>query len=366
MAEDPSEKRLDEGYDEVVFRKGTDQEHRLWIPASAQLPGESEPIDREADTQPINIVDEVLAPLAEGSLRRNKPKTDVIKLQKQRQREQRNWSNGESEDGESFFTRHHWRDPFFRLFLHRVGDWLSVTLFHLGIGLMLVPAWMRSASADYRTVFAVGGILFILWLVYLGIRKFFVWAKMSIRRRKLRLNEKKIANQEEAPPEKVRPLNPGEATDISILHGSISFLFTLGLPALLYTIWPEWWPHMFIIGACLVTLVVLREWYRWRDLTILVQRTARGFSITYGQPSNVLLWFIGTPIGAVPFLEETIEVEVFQSPADKLIFRRCGDVRIASKLEGENIQYLDSIPDVADLQEFLIRRPDEDNSRFDE
>lgn len=326
--------------------------------------------DDSQDVPPLpdNDVDTKELPIVRGpKARMRKSKGNAAKEQRRRQHEQRSWPNGEREhEGtEGFFTRHHWREPLIRLLSSRLGPWYYLLLFRLGLSLILTPTLILLTSADATSVWKVEGVLFIAWLAYLLVRKLFVWVKMYTRRRKRKKSEKELEQGEEVPTEKLRPLNPGEATSISILRGCLSFIVVMVIPVLLYFGWPQYWGTMFIIGVLSVSLSVFREWYRWRDLTILILRTARGFVFTFGEPKNAWLGFIGTAVGPVSFLEGSVEVESFISLADKYIFQRCGDVKVTSKIEGNNTTYLDSIPDMVELQEFLIKPLAWGNAQFD-
>lgn len=363
MHQGASENASDENDNGVVIGEGNTFQpaspQYIIVPPRPPLPTKSSKLDGDVDTKPLDVISDASSKDAkDGGTRKVKPMVDSPKIQKNRQRQQRKWQNGESEDGKSWFTRHHWREPFFRLLLNRVGDPFWVFLVHIGLGLMVIPLLLRATSPDVATLWIIGGVLFLLWFVYLLIRTFFVWVKMYRRAKKLKLKEKRDSekqNREEVPAEKVRPLNPGEATSINILLACFSFLVIVGLPALFFTIWPTWWWLMLVIGVLLMSCAIFREWYRWRDTTILIEITHKGIKITYGQPRKLILGFVGTTVGAVPDLEGSNEIEVYISLADQVIFRRCGDVNIQNKLTGDNSQYLDSIPNVAAVQEFLIR-----------
>lgn len=310
----------------------------------------SDAFDR-VDTLPIVI------PGMSATTRKTKSKTDAVKEQTRRRREQREWKNGESEDGKSFFTRRKWNDPVMRLLNQRIGPWFYVPMVYGGLSFMVIPTLLTFTKPDTSTFWWAATWLFVIWLVYIVLRALLVWLKMLSRKRAADKDAKEKRKYGESAPstKERRLLFPGEATSINVLLALLMFVFILGIPALLWFIWPQYWGLMFVIGALSVSFAVLREWYRWRDLTIMIGRSARGVRITFGEPKLWILGFIGTGMGAYSFLEGSVEVRVFLTLMDKFIFLRSGDVDIASKLEGGNKQYLDNIPEVAELQEFLTR-----------
>lgn len=207
------------------------------------------------------------------------------------------FKNGVSDDGTYFGTYRHWREPLLRL---------------------LRPESERSYEKSYQQ-----------------------W------------KEKKERNPTslKRPPQKYGPAWYA----VSVYGASLCII--LSFVSLLYV--PEHWgvaAVCMMVSGILLAYSISREVYRWRKRTVIIRRRETGgILITYGEPDNLFFGFNGDRNRQVKSIEGSSELTPLISWPNKIIFRKCGDLDVSSKIESGGSPLLENIPHVLKVHEFASR-----------
>lgn len=309
-----------------------------------------------SNTEPIPVIDNSDRALSKRELKqqsvelRNREKEHERQedaREKKERNERRRRRNTLSSDGSEFFTRKHWREPFFRLVTTRFGSALGVAVFYGSLGFLFVPVILFAVQPEPVQVATVLAILAGVWLVYMLIRKATIRISSWWRARRARLQKP------------VQPLRPGVPTDISFVYGYLLYTVMLVLPVLLYAVAASLGNAgisvvAMVAAALLLFYLIAREWYRWRERSMLVELTELGIVITTWEPNNLFFLFNGDASGMSDVIEGSRTIEPDTSWPNWLLFWRCGDLIVTSKTTG-GVMVIDSIPNRQRVLRFLKR-----------
>ncbi len=308
------------------------------------------------NTEPIPVIDNSDRAVSKRELRRrsielrNREK-EYERQEDARERKERNERrrrrNTVSSDGSDFFTRKHWREPFFRLVTTRFGSALGVAVFYGSLGFLFVPVILFVVQPEPVQVATALAILACAWLVYMLIRKATIRISLWWRARRVRLQKP------------VQPLRPGVPTDISFVYGYLLYTLMVVLPVVLYALATSLDNTgisvvAMVVATLLLLYLIAREWYRWRDRSMRIELTELGIVITTWEPNNLWFWFNGDSSGASDVIEGSRTIEPDTSWPNRLLFWRCGDLIVTSKTTG-GMMVIDSIPNRQRVLRFLKR-----------